>query len=328
MSGEAHYALQLVVPTFAIVIATRNRREQALRALRSALVQVQQCEVILVDNGSSDGTADAVADAGACVLVEPRPGASRARNLGLGRSSEDYVAFLDDDGVAPVDWIAVASGIVEGSGFDALGGPYQPLYDAPKPAWFKDSYETRTWGPVARELGPGEVLSGSNMIWKRETLLEIGGFDVTLGPAGSRFACGEDTELFFRLRRLKPDAKVWYDPALAIRHSVTAAKMKPRSALKRGYDEGRGWIVANPPANRWTAVRELARRAVILIALGLYSAVWPRWIWARGPWCFETGKKLTCQWGNVVELVAGLKAHGRPKRDGPERCAPQGEEPH
>ena len=298
------------MPTFAIVIATRDRRELALRALRSALGQDHPCEVILVDNGSSDGTAEATAAVGGKVIVEPIPGASRARNAGLAATEADYIAFLDDDGVASPDWISLAAKIVVERGPVALGGPCHPLYEAPAPAWFRNSYEARTWGPDARALGPREVLSGSNMIWKRETLVDIGGFDVTLGPAGSRFACGEDTELFIRLHRLKRGSLVWYEPGLAIGHSVTAGKMKPRSALRRGFAEGRGWVVSNPPASRSAACREILRRTAILVGLGLFSVVWPRWIWARGPWCFEVGKRLTCQWGNVVELWASFR--GRP----------------
>jgi GT2 family glycosyltransferase len=74
---------------------TRNRRETLLRTLRR-----HQAPVIVVDNGSTDGTADAVADArlpDVTVIRLDRNAGACARNVGVAAAATSYVAFADDD---------------------------------------------------------------------------------------------------------------------------------------------------------------------------------------------------------------------------------------
>jgi glycosyltransferase involved in cell wall biosynthesis len=85
-----------------VVIPTRNRRELLLRALRSVLGQRRvTVSVVVVDEASTDGSADAVerlADPRVRVVRHAMPrGVSRARNAGLEHVHDPWVAFLDDD---------------------------------------------------------------------------------------------------------------------------------------------------------------------------------------------------------------------------------------
>ena len=85
-----------------VVIPTHNRRALLAAAVDSALAQTAApSEVIVVDDGSTDGTCAMLRDLyGARVRVErldPRAGRSAARNLGWQRSRGDLVAFLDSD---------------------------------------------------------------------------------------------------------------------------------------------------------------------------------------------------------------------------------------
>ena len=82
-----------------VVVITRNRRTGLLRTLRQLLDLPEQPRVVVVDNGSDDGSAAAVEAAFPSVVVirlRRNIGAS-ARNLGLRRASTPYVAFADDD---------------------------------------------------------------------------------------------------------------------------------------------------------------------------------------------------------------------------------------
>jgi glycosyltransferase involved in cell wall biosynthesis len=87
--------------TVSVIIPTRNRRELLLRTLRSALRQdVGALEVIVVDNGSEDGTGEAlrrVGDQRLRVVRHEPPGVAGARNRGLEAARGRWVAFLDDD---------------------------------------------------------------------------------------------------------------------------------------------------------------------------------------------------------------------------------------
>ncbi len=90
-------------PSVSVVIPSFNRKESALRAVNSVLAQTEKgekdVEVLLVDDGSTDGTKEAFAQPPERVryLLKPNGGASSARNVGLRRAQGEYVAFLDSD---------------------------------------------------------------------------------------------------------------------------------------------------------------------------------------------------------------------------------------
>ena len=90
-------------PTVSVVIPTFNRADLVVEALGSVFAQtLDDLEAILVDDGSTDGTAERVRErfAGESrlrVLEKPNGGASSARNRGLDVARGRYVAFLDSD---------------------------------------------------------------------------------------------------------------------------------------------------------------------------------------------------------------------------------------
>ena len=83
-----------------VVIPTRNRRDLLLEAIRS--VQAidgpdLDLEILVADNGSTDGSQTAAAALGVRVLDAPVPGPAATRNVGIEAATGDYIAFLDDD---------------------------------------------------------------------------------------------------------------------------------------------------------------------------------------------------------------------------------------
>jgi glycosyltransferase involved in cell wall biosynthesis len=101
----------------AVVIPTRDRWPLVRTAVASALAQDQvDTDVIVVDDGSTDRTADdleALGDPRVLVLRNDAPqGVSAARNLGLSRASAPWIAFLDDDDVwAPGHLVAMLDAV-------------------------------------------------------------------------------------------------------------------------------------------------------------------------------------------------------------------------
>jgi len=90
-------------PLVSVIIPTYNRSERVIAAVRSATTQTHQCvEVLVVDDGSTDGTAQRIAsafggDPRVRYLRQPNSGVSAARNLGLAEARGDFIAFLDSD---------------------------------------------------------------------------------------------------------------------------------------------------------------------------------------------------------------------------------------
>ncbi|WP_280472878.1 glycosyltransferase family 2 protein [Nocardia asiatica] len=89
----------MVAERMTVVVISHNRREQLLRTLAHMTALADAAPIILVDNGSSDGTADAVAAAFPTVrLIRSRDNLGAvARNIAVERVVTPYVAFCDDD---------------------------------------------------------------------------------------------------------------------------------------------------------------------------------------------------------------------------------------
>ena len=206
-----------------IVIPTRDRRERliaTLAALDRQRLDGAQAEVIVVDNGSSDGTGEALrARAGTLpvvALAEPREGASFARNRALEHARAPVVLLLGDDMVPEGD------GLLAGhldrhrerpeDGYGVLGQvrwaePVDPFMRWLEAAGFQFSFDHIAAGSI----DPAAYLYSSHASLSTQALRDAGGFD------GERFPyLMEDTELGIRLRR--GGFVLDYRPELLVRH--------------------------------------------------------------------------------------------------------------
>src|SRR5262249_12305360 len=154
-------------------------------------LQKSMYEIVVVDNGSTDETVAVVKEFQipfpTIVLVsEPIQGLGHARNTGFKHARGRYAAFIDDDCLAVKDWLQNVLDCYEQVRPEpwGVGGLIVPIYNAPKPAWFKDSYETDSWGEQPRFLRKGESFTGCNMSFKKGIIEQYGGFDARLDMKG------------------------------------------------------------------------------------------------------------------------------------------------
>jgi len=261
-----------------VVICTYNRADALPSAILSVLrqsVPPERFEVIVVDNNSTDDTASVVKPMMAehdnlRYVFEARQGTSIARNRGWREARAPYVAYIDDDAEATAAWLgAVMEALATSSPKPvALGGPILPLYRVPKPKWFKDEWETATWGPEPRFLEGHELLHGSNMVVSRSALERVGGFCESLGPVGATYAQGEDTELFFRLQA-DSQGHIYYTPDAVVRHEVATHKMSVRYRMWRSFGSGQAWYEFRRPRSRpqraLLVAKEMGRIGLLLV---------------------------------------------------------------
>jgi glycosyltransferase involved in cell wall biosynthesis len=261
------------VVTATVAVCSRNRvglLQQCLASLATQVAGADRVEVLVIDNGSRDGTAEflrswASRGDGRRSVVEPEPGLAGARNAALDASDRDVVMFVDDDALTPPGWaLAHLSAYEASDGVGATGGPVGLLWPSGRPAWITD--DLTEWfsaldlgdepGPFPGPHGP----FGTNMAVRRAAALAAGGFDPRLGRVGTNLVSREEADLTRRLR----DAgwSVRYEPAAAVVHQVLPERLARRWVLRRGWAQGisnaRAEVIAERPGRRTCLVQGAA----------------------------------------------------------------------
>lgn len=234
-------------PYVSVVVCTYNRVDLlpiVLDSLGRQTLDESLFEVIIVDNNSSDRTRE-VAEA-YCLrhpnfryVLEQKQGLSHARNRGWQEAGGTYVGYIDDDGKAPEQWLTVAKEIITEQAPGVMGGPYYAFYNSARPKWWKDEYRSAEHAESARPLSKGEFLSGGNLFFRRDLLVEMGGFDPQHGMVGEEVRMGEETRLILDIRDARPGELIYYDPRLHIYHLVPPDKMKLRWLMRLWFADGR-----------------------------------------------------------------------------------------
>jgi glycosyltransferase involved in cell wall biosynthesis len=225
-------------PLITVAICTYNRAAFLEKAARSVLWQMTgDTELLIIDNASTDNTpavAAQLAAANPCVKVlrEAELGISAARNAALKKARGEFVLFLDDDETAEPDWLATYQRFLSAPSSEKIavvGGAVLLEYEIPLPRWAVAG-ATFNCGDLPKCLPYRGSLYGGNAAYRREAALAVGMFDTQLGR-------GEDSDLMLRLQ----DAghEIWWLPGAAIRHFVSARRMKFRWMMRGRFNDGR-----------------------------------------------------------------------------------------
>jgi hypothetical protein len=180
------------LPTISFIIPVRNDAERlgrCLATIRANTYPARLVEIVVVDNDSTDGSADMACRSGAKVVRVGGHIVSELRNQGVLASSGDFLAFVDADHAIGPDWIVSAVATLTAN---INAGAVGALCAAPRDGtWVQRSYDLlRRRQPGVRDV---EWLGSGNMVVRRQAFETVGGFDRTL------HAC-EDVDLCSRLR--------------------------------------------------------------------------------------------------------------------------------
>ncbi|MBM7504551.1 glycosyltransferase family 2 protein [Agromyces aurantiacus] len=162
-------------PTVSVVIPVRDDEELLRRCLTALAAQRRAPdEIVVVDNGSTDGSADVASAAGARVVAEPEPGIPAASARGFDEARGEVIARLDADCVPPADWIErIRDAFADDPALDALTGPAR-FIDGPRA--LRPLLSTLYVGSYVVAVAPalGHVpLFGSNLAVRREAWAEV-----------------------------------------------------------------------------------------------------------------------------------------------------------
>jgi len=237
-------------PPATVVICTRDREDEVqtcVEALVAHDVLASGCEILIVDNASSDGTAELVRalggrfGSGVRLVSEPVPGLSQARNTGAGAATHDVLCYLDDDARPAPGWLENLRGAFAYPAVAVAGGPIHALWPPARPSG---------WPPPGIEgffsvLSFGDVDAvnaqawhyGANWAVRRGVVEAIGGFDLDYGASAGRRLGAEETKAGFRIAQLGCGVSA-YLTAAAVGHRIDPDRIDESWLQLRAFRNG------------------------------------------------------------------------------------------
>ncbi|HKU38881.1 MAG TPA: glycosyltransferase [Polyangiales bacterium] len=204
-------------PRVSVVVCTYNG-SRTIRDCLDGLAKLQypNYEVIVVDDGSTDGTAELVRGYDVRLVQTENRGLSCARNLGLELATGEIVAYTDDDAWPDPHWLHYLAHTFRTTRFAAVGGPNLP---PPGDGFVAEAVANAPGGPTHVLLSDrvAEHIPGCNMAFRVEQLRAIGGFDPQFRSAG------DDVDVCWRIQQagwevgFHPAALVWHHRRASLR---------------------------------------------------------------------------------------------------------------
>jgi glycosyltransferase involved in cell wall biosynthesis len=258
-----------VTVTASVVIPALNAEATLGQQLTALAAQVGDVdfEVLVVDNGSRDGTVQVVHEhadrlPGLRVLSCPRPGANAARNTGLAEARGDVVLFCDADDEVDAAWVAAMTASLQNGSVLVAGRIDDLTLNTPEAIARTQRYPPGT--PVVARFLPRGI--GANLGVRAEAARSVGGFNEAYHYGAT------DTEFCWRLQ-LAGHA-LDYCPDAVVRY-----RLRPDlgASVRRAYPSGqaraqlyRDFRASGMPRSRVSGA--LRRWAVLVVTAGRYFA--------------------------------------------------------
>ena len=240
-----------------VVICTRNRAASLQRTLESVEAATRPSgdwELLIVDNGSTDHTADIVDSFKGRLpirrVVEPEAGLSRARNRGVTEATGEYIIWTDDDVVVDPGWLAGYLAAFSKHPTAALfAGQIHPELESPQTAWFAKGQKHLASLLALREFSSELPLSdrlvpfGANYAVHTATQRQHP-YDPELGVAPGRRRGGEETAV---ARAILSSGEAGITVPGSIVYHLIPLSRQSRDYVQEYYiSDGESWPVMAP----------------------------------------------------------------------------------
>ena len=197
-------------PSVSVVVCSHNG-SRTIRETCEGLLELDypDVEVIVVDDGSTDGTGDVAREYGFRVISTENQGLSAARNVGWQAARGEIVAYIDDDARPDAHWLRYLAHTFVTTGHAAVGGPNVPR---PEMGSVEACVAAAPGGPIHVLVSDTEAehVPGCNLAVRRDVLARLGGFDPRFRIAG------DDVDICWRM--LDEGCTIGYSPAALVWH--------------------------------------------------------------------------------------------------------------
>lgn len=243
-------------PFFSVIIPTRNRAAllyNTLESLTSQTYPANRFEVIVVDNGSSDSTAEVCKHFERRIpqlrrIYDSRPGLHNGRHTGLDASIGDFLIYADDDIEAQPTWIeGIAESFADPS-VALVGGKILPKFEGTPPNWVNEIslktdlgwslgwYSILDFGDTVHEI-PHEYVWGCNFSIRKDALKKAGGFHPDSIPQELiKYRGDGETAVSFAVRDM--GLKAMYNPKASVYHVVSSDRLSVEYIYQRAFNQG------------------------------------------------------------------------------------------
>ncbi|NER29506.1 MAG: glycosyltransferase family 2 protein [Symploca sp. SIO1C4] len=239
-NGESR--LPVILERLQLSVTILKTIEQSHPDLLFANIKPLAWEIIVIDNNSSDHTAQVVKEFQSDwfesvplkYFFEPKQGLAFARQRAVKEAQGEFIGFLDDDNLPTVDWVKVAYAFGRThQNAGAYSGQIHGDFEVPPPDNFhkiqaflairEHGYQPYLFEPENLRLPPGAGLVVRKQAWCESIPIRT----ILSGRVGGKMVAGEDYEVLLHMHRA--GWKIWYNPQMHIHHLI------PRQRLERNY---------------------------------------------------------------------------------------------